>query len=579
MFFELKTLLDEKINKFYLIIFLNVIIIFFELLCLASIPLFVGSIFNPDVILSNFYQFGLDEILKFKLKQEDIFFYSSIFLVGTFLLKNLFLIFIYIFQDSFLKNIKISIERKIFRYYLNSPYFSQVRNNPSGILRNINDEVLFFYNYVNHLFLFTRELFTLLLIFTIFSFTDLKASILITLILSIIIFLYLKFVKPTIEKRSFKNQFLRKKIAQIILETFRSIQDIKIYKKENFVDDIFDNNVKKLEHNHFLFSIISKLPRIILEIIVVILGLTSVIFILNNEVQLDNQVLPLLALFVIGMVRFIPAFNSVTVSINYLKIFKASVILLSSELRYFKNNENKLKRYRKDFKKNSNNKNYIYLDKIQFEYKKNEPIFLKTINLEIKKGKKIAIMGKSGSGKSTLLHLITGLLNPSKGNIFFNGKNIEILKNNWNSKISYVSQNIFLFNSSILNNITMYERKNTIDKKKLILALKISNLDKTIKKLKNGIETIIGVDSINFSGGEKQRIAIARAVYKFPEVLILDEFTSAIDDETKNVILKSLFSIFKRKNIIIITHDEKVANKCDQLYELNNSILKIKNNK
>ena len=579
MFFELKTLLDEKINKFYLIIFLNVIIIFFELLCLASIPLFVGSIFNPDVILSNFYQFGLDEILKFKLKQEDIFFYSSIFLVGTFLLKNLFLIFIYIFQDSFLKNIKISIERKIFRYYLNSPYFSQIRNNPSGILRNINDEVLFFYNYVNHLFLFTRELFTLLLIFTIFSFTDLKASILITLILSIIIFLYLKFVKPTIEKRSFKNQFLRKKIAQIILETFRSIQDIKIYKKENFVDDIFDNNVKKLEHNHFLFSIISKLPRIILEIIVVILGLTSVIFILNNEVQLDNQVLPLLALFVIGMVRFIPAFNSVTVSINYLKIFKASVILLSSELRYFKNNENKLKRYRKDFKKNSNNKNYIYLDKIQFEYKKNEPIFLKTINLEIKKGKKIAIMGKSGSGKSTLLHLITGLLNPSKGNIFFNGKNIEILKNNWNSKISYVSQNIFLFNSSILNNITMYERKNTIDKKKLILALKISNLDKTIKKLKNGIETIIGVDSINFSGGEKQRIAIARAVYKFPEVLILDEFTSAIDDETKNVILKSLFSIFKRKNIIIITHDEKVANKCDQLYELNNSILKIKNNK
>ena len=125
----------------------------------------------------------------------------------------------------------------------------------------------------------------------------------------------------------------------------------------------------------------------------------------------------------------------------------------------------------------------------------------------------------------------------------------------------------------------MYERKNTIDKKKLILALKISNLDKTIKKLKNGIETIIGVDSINFSGGEKQRIAIARAVYKFPDVLILDEFTSAIDDETKNVILKGLFSIFKRKNIIIITHDEKVANKCDQLYELNNSILKIKNNR
>ena len=125
MFFELKTLLDEKINKFYLIIFFNVIIIFFGLLCLASIPLFVGSIFNPDVILSNFYQFGLDEFLKFKLKQEDIFFYSSIFLVGTFLLKNLFN-FIYIFQDSFLKILKF-LSKENFRYYLNSPYFSQIR--------------------------------------------------------------------------------------------------------------------------------------------------------------------------------------------------------------------------------------------------------------------------------------------------------------------------------------------------------------------------------------------------------------------------------------------------------------------
>ena len=186
-------------------------------------------------------------------------------------------------------------------------------------------------------------------------------------------------------------------------------------------------------------------------------------------------------------------------------------------------------------------------------------------------------MGKSGSGKSTLLHIITGLLNPKKGNIFFQGKNIRTLDKDWKSKIAYVSQNIFLFNSSIINNITMYEKKNIINKKRLKLALKISNLDKTINNLKNGIETIIGVDSLNFSGGEKQRIAIARAVYKLPEILILDEFTSAIDDETKNIIIKGLFSIFNKKNIILITHDTKVAKKCDQLYYLNEGYLKIKN--
>ena len=571
MLSDLKTLLGEKINRFYLIILLNITAIFFELLSIASIPFFIGSIFNPEIIINNFYNLNLDKLLKFNLKNEDIFVYSSIFLVLSFTLKNFFLIFIYIFQDTFLKDIKINLEKKIFNYYLTSSYINQLRNNPAGILRNINDEVMNFYNYINYLFLFTREIFTLILIFAIFSFTNFKAALFIT------IFFYLKFVKPTVKKRATKNLFFRKKIAQIILETFRSIQDIKIYKKESFVNDIFQNNAKKLEHSHYIFSIISKLPRIILEVIVVILGLISVIFILNTEIKFNNQILPLLALFVIGMVRFIPAFNSVTVSINYLKVFKASVLLLSSELKYLFNNERKNKKLNYDFQKNSKNKSYLYLDKIEFEYNKDKPIFSKILNLQIKKGKKIAIMGKSGSGKSTLLHIITGLLNPKKGNVFFEGINIKTLDKNWNSKISYVSQNIFLFNSSIINNITMYEKKNMINYKRLKLSLKISNLDKTINNLKNGLETIIGVDSLNFSGGEKQRIAIARAVYKFPEILILDEFTSAIDDETKNIIIKGLFSIFNKKNIILITHDTKVANKCDQLYYLKEGYLKIKN--
>ena len=577
MLSDLKTLLGEKINRFYIVILLNITAIFFELLSLASIPFFIGSIFNPEIIINNFYNLNLDNLLKFNLKNEDLFIYSSTFLVLAFTLKNFFLVFIYIFQDSFLKNIKINIEKKIFRYYLTSSYVDHIRNNPAGILRNINDEVMFFYNYVNYIFLFTREVFTLLLIFIIFSLTNLEASLFIIIILSIIIFFYVKFVKPIIKKRSFKNQFFRKKIAQIILETFRSIQDIKIYNKESFVDNIFQNNIKKLEHNQYLFSIISKLPRVILEIIVVMLGLISVIFILNTEADLSKHVLPLLAIFTIGMVRFIPAFNSVTVSINYIKIFKASVQLLSSELMYYHHNEKKSKKINNDFQKYSKNKSFLYLDKMQFEYNKNNPIFSKNINLEIKKGKKVAIMGKSGSGKSTLLHIITGLLNPKKGNIFFQGKNIRTLNKEWKSKIAYVSQNIFLFNSSIINNITMYEKKNIINKKRLKLALKISNLDKTINNLKNGIETIIGVDSLNFSGGEKQRIAIARAVYKFPEILILDEFTSAIDEETKDIIIKGLFSIFNKKNIILITHDTKVAKKCDQLYRLNEGYLKIKN--
>ena len=154
MLSSLKTLIGEKINQFYLIILLNIAAIFFELLSLASIPFFIGSIFNPEIIIDNFYNFKLDNLLKFNLKNNDLFIYSSIFLVLSFTLKNFFLIFIYIFQDTFLKNIKINLEKKIFSYYLTSSYINQLRNNPAGILRNINDEVMFFYNYVTSSLMF-----------------------------------------------------------------------------------------------------------------------------------------------------------------------------------------------------------------------------------------------------------------------------------------------------------------------------------------------------------------------------------------------------------------------------------------
>ena len=113
MLSDLKTLLGEKINRFYLIILLNITAIFFELLCLASIPFFVGSIFNPEIIIDNFFNLNLDNFLKFNLKNEDLFIYSSIFLHASFTLKNFFLIFIYIFQDTFLKNIKINLEKNL----------------------------------------------------------------------------------------------------------------------------------------------------------------------------------------------------------------------------------------------------------------------------------------------------------------------------------------------------------------------------------------------------------------------------------------------------------------------------------
>ena len=366
-------------------------------------------------------------------------------------------------------------------------------------------------------------------------------------------------------------------MSQSIMEAFKAIQDIKIYTKEKFVENNFLQNAKKFEQNHFIFGLMGKLPRVILEIISVFVGLIFIIFILNSNTEFDNEILSILALFAIGIIRFIPAFNAVTVSINYLKIFKASIKLLSNELENYKMKEKENNTINQDFEANSKNKSYIYLDKVAFDYGKDSSFKLYPLTLKFKKGKKIAIMGKTGSGKSTLNYLLAGLLDPSSGNIYHKGKNIKKISKSWEEKIGYVSQNIFLFNTSIKNNITMFSSKKKIDKKKLKIALKISNIEDKIESLKDGIESIVGVDGLNFSGGERQRIAIARAVYKNPEILFLDEFTSAIDSKTRSNILDNLFKYFKNKSIVLVTHDSSVSKKCDNKYYLINGILK--NNK
>ena len=281
-----------------------------------------------------------------------------------------------------------------------------------------------------------------------------------------------------------------------------------------------------------------------------------------------------MALFAIGIIRFIPAFNAVAVSLNYLKIFKASIKLLVRELKNFKYIDHENNFLNKDYKPKSKNKSYLYLENISFNYDKFSSFKIKPFSFKINKGQKIAVMGKTGSGKSTFNYIFTSLIKPKSGNIFYRGNNIQKINEKWKKKIGYVSQNIFLFNSSIKDNITMFSDERSVDQKKLNIAIKISNLEEKINSIKDGINSLVGVDGLSLSGGERQRVAIARAIYKNPEILFLDEFTSAIDNKTRLKILRQLFKFFKKKTIVLITHDLNIAKKCDEIYLIKNGIIK-----
>jgi len=180
----------------------------------------------------------------------------------------------------------------------------------------------------------------------------------------------------------------------------------------------------------------------------------------------------------------------------------------------------------------------------------------------------VGIKGETGSGKSTIIKLIMGLLQPLSGKILLDGEELDISKNNIKDKISYVPQNFYILDDTILENITFSEEISKLDQKKIESSIKLSLLDEVVSSLPKGINTIVGATGKLLSGGQAQRLAIARALYQDREILILDEATNALDSNKEKLIIQNILNLKKTKTVIIISHNSDILKVCDQILEI-----------
>jgi ABC-type bacteriocin/lantibiotic exporter with double-glycine peptidase domain len=213
-------------------------------------------------------------------------------------------------------------------------------------------------------------------------------------------------------------------------------------------------------------------------------------------------------------------------------------------------------------------KSNIILKNLEYSYPNINKKVLDNINLEIKSNSTIGLIGESGSGKTTLIDLIIGILNPSKGDIFVDDSNIKNNKRLWQNNIGYIPQFIYLIDDSIKKNIALGVREDKIDEKKIIESIKISQMESFVKELPNKTNTKIGELGVRLSGGQRQRIGIARALYFDPNLLVLDEATSSLDDATEKEIIDSINHMRGKKTIIISSHKKSILKECDEIFEI-----------
>ena len=201
---------------------------------------------------------------------------------------------------------------------------------------------------------------------------------------------------------------------------------------------------------------------------------------------------------------------------------------------------------------------------------------LRGVNFSVNPGEFVVILGASGSGKTTIVDLISGLLEPQKGEIFIDGKKTSLYNADWRKLIGYVTQSVYLIDDTIKKNILFgLGEELEFNKERFDRSIKYSQLDSLIKKLPEGIDYKVGENGIKLSGGQRQRIAIARTLYLNPKILILDEITSSLDEMTAKSLLESLNNLSGKITMIYISHNNTVINNANIVYKIN----KDENNK
>lgn len=538
---------------------------FLEMLSISVIFPVIQLVFNENFI----NEYPSLNLLKpyLNFTKNSLIIYSLILLLIIFFIKNVFLTFIIIYKAKFIELLRNKLSKKLHLKYLGKNYNFFINTHTSELIRNLHQEIPKIIKGIDGILVLITEILILIGISIVLLYiSPVSTAIIITFTL-IIFLIYIFVTKKKVLIMGKNDQVLFSKLLKETQQGYGNFKEILIYQlKDTFVYQ-YTNILVDYCRNNRILSIYQQFPRVLFEQIGIFLIVGISIFIFFHEPE-KTKAISIIGLYAYAFFRLLPSINKLAVNIQLIIFIKPSVDIINAEFESEKEKDLKI-----DINEPIDFKEEITIENVSFATEFNNKI-LENINLKIKKNSKIGIIGQTGSGKSTLLNIIMGLLEPTSGTIKIDKKLLINSSNLWKKKISFVSQSTYLLDESIINNITFNQSENLIDKKKLYEAIKIANLDEFIEKSQFKLKTIVGERGSKISGGELQRICIARAIYRESEVLIFDEFTSALDEKTEIEIIKNIFNL--EKTIIIASHKAQTLKYCDDIYEVVDRQLKKK---
>ncbi len=548
----------EKV-KAIILFFLMVVMALMEMIGIGAIPAFILVVASPDKVLTHpvtgplVAWFGVET-------GRELLIVGSAGLIAFFIAKGLVVALISYVRIRFAQHKYIDLSGRLFRYYMLAPYAFHLNRNTSELLRNLMSEThMVVYNVFFPLMTIALNLVTMVFIVALLIIAEPFFSLVSMAGLGTITFLMMKFVEKKTDEHGREEMEHRKTSNKVVLEGLSGVKDARVLGRERSFIDRFDYSVWRRAKANFFKEMVQMSHRPVFETITV-MGVLGLALALTARDESMESIIAVLALFAAATYRLMPTFRELLGGITTFRYHVFSVDPVYDDLQQLKNI---IEKPASSSIKPMPFTSAIAVEGVSYSYPNSGEAVLSNINVVIPRGAAFALVGESGAGKTTLIDAMLGLLQITGGSIRVDGIDIFSDTRAWQQNIGYIPQFIYLTDDTLKRNVGFGLTDEDIDEEKFRQVIHAARLDELIGSLPDKENTIIGERGVRLSGGQRQRIGIARALYNNPQLLIMDEGTSALDNITEKYVIDAIEHLKGDRTIIMIAHRLTTVKNCD----------------
>lgn len=531
----------------------------------------VSAFMDPEAIMENELVGKITAVLDIQTSKQLII-YMLVVLIALYVFKNTYLLFLTYVQNTFVTRNRNRMISRVMREFLNRPYEDYLGADIPTVFRLTDSDIPNAFQLILVMIQMITEIVVAVSLCIVLVLTSpLLCLFIVTIFLGMTLIITKK-LKPRLNRIGHRNQTIQSRIAKWRIQSIYGLKDVKVlHREEFFVRNYYESGAigANVARN---YAVLNNLPRLMIEtIFMASMFLFILLYMLRGG---DITVLvPQLTAFAMAAVRMLPG-------INRINTYLSEIAYAQPCLDYLYDNLNEsmkmdvngsvtgLDGKTGEQKPELTLQDRIVLDHITYAYPNTDKNIFTDAHMEVKKGQSVGIMGPSGAGKSTIVDILLGLLHIQGGSITCDGRNIFDNYPSWLARIGYIPQSIYLIDESIRDNIAFGIDGDKIDDQRIWEVLEEAQLKEFVEELPEGLDTTIGDRGVRISGGQRQRLGIARALYHNPEILVFDETTSALDNDTEKAVMDAINNFHGRKTMVIIAHRLNTIAKCDVIYKV-----------